>query len=89
MPETQTVQMGANNAVLFEQMRPNGEKVVAAVNIFKGTTYISIRVYYEDKATGEWKPGKNGINLPFAEIDSLIGAGDRVKQFKLEHSFGS
>ena len=28
---------------------------------FKGKSYVSIRKWYQDN--GEWKPGKQGINL--------------------------
>lgn len=51
--------------------RPNGERLVGALSTFKGTTYVSIRSYYHDDHTEEYKPGRNGINVPLAEWESF------------------
>ncbi|KAJ3013416.1 UNVERIFIED_CONTAM: Transcriptional coactivator [Siphonaria sp. JEL0065] len=53
----------------------------AQIGEFKGHKYADIREFYEEKGSGEWKPGKKGITLNKAEltelkkvIDDLIGA---------------
>ncbi|KAF8375306.1 hypothetical protein PRIPAC_81735, partial [Pristionchus pacificus] len=39
------------------------EMEYVTVRMFKGQTYIDIREFYMEKASGEMKPGKNGISL--------------------------
>ncbi|CAM9785755.1 unnamed protein product [Sphacelaria rigidula] len=41
------------------------------VREFKGMTLIDIREYYEDKNTGELKPGKKGISLQADQWEAL------------------
>lgn len=53
----------------------NGEKLMAGTSEFKGKTYVSIRAYYESpKGSGEFSPGRNGINLPAADAILLAAA---------------
>ena len=40
-----------------------GANKMLRVKQFKGKTYIDIREFYEDKDTGEKKPGKKGIMI--------------------------
>ncbi|ORY39995.1 hypothetical protein BCR33DRAFT_740653 [Rhizoclosmatium globosum] len=40
----------------------------AQTNEYKGHKYADIREYYEEKGSGEWKPGKKGITLNKAEL---------------------
>jgi hypothetical protein len=44
---------------------------------FKGKRYINIREYYEDKKTGEMKPGKKGITLNPIEWKNLLAVADQ------------
>ncbi|KAF8313097.1 PC4-domain-containing protein [Clavulina sp. PMI_390] len=54
------------------------------VRQFNGKTLVDIREYYEDKSSGEMKPGKKGISLSaeqwssfkekLADIDKLVDA---------------
>ena len=37
--------------------------VIVAVKAYKGKPLIDIREFYNDKSTGELKPGKKGISL--------------------------
>jgi hypothetical protein len=41
------------------------------LNTFKGKQLIDIREYYEDKETGELKPGRKGIALTVDQWDKL------------------
>ncbi|KAI9336091.1 transcriptional Coactivator p15-domain-containing protein [Obelidium mucronatum] len=43
----------------------------AKIGEYKGFKYADIREYYEEKGSGEWKPGKKGITLNKAELQEL------------------
>merc|ERR1712227_1098796 len=40
-----------------------GKMKYASVSTFKGKKMVNIREYYNDKSTGEMKPGRKGITL--------------------------
>ncbi|KKM83679.1 hypothetical protein LCGC14_1306910 [marine sediment metagenome] len=46
---------------------------------FKGREYCSLRVWYEDKDSGELKPGK-GANFNYEEIDEIIEGLQALKE---------
>lgn len=48
-----------------------GGKKKASVSMFKGKVLINIREYYEDKTTGEEKPGSKGIALTTEQWNAL------------------
>ena len=58
-------------AVVASYERPNGELVRAGFNTFKGRAYFSVRTFYRD-TTGEWAPGRNGLNLPVDEFSDFF-----------------
>ncbi|CAI4227445.1 unnamed protein product [Auanema sp. JU1783] len=41
------------------------------VRQFKGKTYVDIREYYTDKASGSMKPGKKGISMSVEQYERL------------------
>ncbi|MBP5693122.1 MAG: transcriptional coactivator p15/PC4 family protein [Bacteroidales bacterium] len=45
---------------------------------FKGKSYVSIRKWYQDN--GEWKPGKQGINLKMEEWDEFLNKLEAIKE---------
>ncbi|KAA0186083.1 RNA polymerase II transcriptional coactivator activated rna polymerase II transcriptional [Fasciolopsis buskii] len=49
-----------------------GKKYVC-VRQFKGRVFVDIREYYEDKSSGDLKPGKKGISLNVEQWDFLKG----------------
>jgi hypothetical protein len=42
-----------------------------SIRTFRGKVIIDIREYYEDKTTGETKPGKKGIALSVDQWEKL------------------
>ena len=48
-----------------------GNKRKVTVNEFKGKLLINIREFYDDKATGEEKPGSKGIALTVQQWNKL------------------
>lgn len=50
-----------------------GGKRKVMVSTFKGKLLINIREFYEDRATGEEKPGNKGIALSLEQWNSLKG----------------
>ncbi|KAF2445957.1 PC4-domain-containing protein [Karstenula rhodostoma CBS 690.94] len=57
----------------FVALKANGTRRVT-VSDFKGQTLVSIREYYEDKESGQMKPGKKGISLPIDQYNALLAA---------------
>lgn len=48
-----------------------------SLSSFKGKRLINIREYYEDKKSGEMKPGKKGITLNPVEWKNLLAVADQ------------
>ncbi|CAH8450841.1 uncharacterized protein DC041_0006444 [Schistosoma bovis] len=46
-------------------------KKFACVREFRGRAFVDIREYYEDKSSGELKPGKKGISLNLEQWEYL------------------
>ncbi len=58
--------------------KPNGDAVFelgnmrkVTVSVFKGRVLVNIREFYEDKSTGEEKPGSKGIVLSLDQFNQL------------------
>ncbi len=49
-----------------------GAKRKVTVSVFKGKVLVNIREFYEDKNTGEEKPGSKGIALSKEQWKSLL-----------------
>lgn len=47
---------------------------------FKGKTFVDIREYYTDKASGQEKPGKKGISLQMDDWNTLKGLTEEVRR---------
>ena len=58
--------------VLGEIQKNKQEKLIVSISEYKTHTYIDIRVYYEDKKTGEYKPTKKGVALPPSIIREVM-----------------
>ena len=58
--------------ILGEIQKNKQEKLIVSISEYKEHTYIDIRVYYEDKKTGEYKPTKKGVALPPSIIREVM-----------------
>ena len=58
--------------ILGEIQKNKQEKLIVSISEYKTHTYIDIRVYYEDKKTGEYKPTKKGVALPPSIIREVM-----------------
>lgn len=56
-----------------------GEDIHVEHSHYKGKDYVMIRRFYQD-ATGEWRPGRTGINLKLEEWNALVSNFDDIKQ---------
>lgn len=56
-----------------------GDKLLR-VKTFKGRTLVDIREFYEDKSSGEKKPGKKGISLNVGQWEKLVESIEQIKQ---------
>nr|CAH8827527.1 unnamed protein product [Trichobilharzia regenti] len=54
-----------------EQLIDLTGKKFACVRDFRGKVFVDIREYYEDKSSGELKPGKKGISLNLEQWEYL------------------
>ncbi len=61
----------ARSAGSSESIFELGAKRKVAVSLFKGNVLVNIREFYEDRATGELKPGSKGIALTVAQWQEL------------------
>jgi hypothetical protein len=59
---------GAGDGIFH--INDNGSKRIT-VSAFNGKINVQLREYYEDKSSGEWKPGKKGIALNLHEWHQL------------------
>lgn len=55
-----------------------GPKRKVTVSLFKGNILVNIREFYEDKATGEEKPGNKGIALSLDQWNQLKTQMDQI-----------
>ncbi|KAG8838128.1 Transcriptional coactivator [Serendipita sp. 400] len=74
------------NGVKYK-VSPEGESYVElggksrrrlTIREFRGATLIDIREFYEDKSSGEMKPGKKGISLSVDEWRDLLRTSEAM-----------
>ena len=58
--------------ILGEIQKNKQEKLIVSLSEYEGYKYVDIRVYYEDKKTGEYKPTKKGVALPPRVIKEVM-----------------
>jgi hypothetical protein len=58
------------------------EKICVSIEEYRGSTFIDLRVYWQDEA-GKWKPSRKGIALNDECIDLVIDALKKASK-KLE-----
>lgn len=64
--------MPDNQTVVHTAQRSNGEQLTTTISTYKGKPYAGIRSYYQDRTSGEFAPGKNGISVAPEEIPLLL-----------------
>jgi len=57
-----------------------GNRKKVTISEFRGTSYVNIREYYEDKETGEEKPGRKGIVLNRRQWDEFYKVVNEVNE---------
>mmetsp|Transcript_31415 Transcript_31415/g.23334 ORF Transcript_31415/g.23334 Transcript_31415/m.23334 type:complete len:103 (+) Transcript_31415:19-327(+) len=57
-----------------------GSKRKLTVSVFKGRVLVNIREYYEDKNSGDLKPGSKGIALTSDQWSQLVEQFDEIKE---------
>jgi hypothetical protein len=54
---------------------PKGkEELRVELNEYKGAAMFSARCFYEDRESGEYRPGRNGINIKVELLPALASA---------------
>ncbi len=55
------------------EVRKNAKELIRVEEReYKGHRFVDVRVYYEDEASGEYKPSKKGITLNSEVIEPVI-----------------
>jgi hypothetical protein len=57
------------------------QQVYVRLHVYEGNPLIDVRVWYEDKQTGEWKPSPRGIAVSVDLYDELRAAIEHVEDF--------
>ena len=58
---------------LITQIKKNSSEVYRIYEKeYEGYKFIDVRIYYMDKATGEYKPTKKGISIMPNNVEELI-----------------
>eukprot|EP01116_Phalansterium_solitarium_P012626 TRINITY_DN29091_c0_g1_i1.p1 TRINITY_DN29091_c0_g1~~TRINITY_DN29091_c0_g1_i1.p1 ORF type:complete len:216 (-),score=16.86 TRINITY_DN29091_c0_g1_i1:100-681(-) len=52
----------------------------ASVRKFKGSTYVDIRKFYTDKASGEEKPTQKGVSMKIEQYETLKASISKIDQ---------
>lgn len=56
-----------------------GKDVHVEHSPYKGKDYVMIRRFFQD-ATGEWVPGRQGINLKWEEWEQIVENFETIKE---------
>lgn len=70
------------NKIIATIKKNEKEQIQVALAEYRGTTFIDVRVYWENDQ-GEWLPSKKGIALNKDSIDKVIDALQQASK-KLE-----
>ncbi len=76
--------MPDDRTVLHEFKRNAEETLRVSLSVFKGKTYVDVRIFYED-ANGELAPTKKGVTVTpelWDEFRAGIAAAERILQEK-------
>jgi hypothetical protein len=66
--------------MLIGEMEKNQSEVIRIkIEEFKGYKFLDIRVYFQDQS-GEWKPTKKGVAVPFEKIENFIGLVNKIQE---------
>lgn len=70
-----------DTSVLITKFKKNAtEDVHVSLDEFHGKKMINFRVWFQDKETGDMRPGKQGLALAIDKFDVLKGAVDMIGQ---------
>jgi hypothetical protein len=64
-----------------EKYLPLSSKRRVTLRYWQGKQLIDIREYYEDKKSGEMRPGSKGISLAPDQFEELIKAAPQIRSF--------
>ncbi|PVF99377.1 PC4-domain-containing protein [Serendipita vermifera] len=75
----QDVKFNVSGSESWLALGTKGKKRVT-IRKFKGNTYVDIREFYEDRDSGEMKPGKKGISLSVDEWHELASSSQAISE---------
>jgi len=58
--------------------RNSREQIHFYLKVFEGHPIIDVRIWYEDRQTGEWKPTMKGVALSTGLYTELVGAVEAI-----------
>ena len=79
MPKAETP---AGTLAAYDRDGSERQQVRAQITTFKGRKYFSLRAWYWSEDDQDYKPSKNGINLPIDEYEEfselLVALNDKI-----------
>jgi hypothetical protein len=75
----------ADDRTVVHEFKRNGEETLrVSLSVFKGKTYVDVRLFYED-ANGELAPTKKGVTITpelWDEFRTGVAAAEQILQDK-------
>lgn len=70
---------GQSDKLVAAFQKNNREQIHVRLKVFEGHPLIDIRVWYEDRETGEWRPSMKGVSVGTAHYGELLAALEAVE----------
>jgi len=58
--------------VIGEVQKNKREKIIVSTNEYQGFKYVDLRIHYEDKVSGDYKPTQKGVALSSKVIPEIV-----------------
>lgn len=62
--------------------KSSSKRICIHVQQYMGSVFLSIREFYKDRASGDWRPSQRGVTIPpdlYAELlQGVVGAAEAL-----------
>jgi hypothetical protein len=77
----------SEDAVIFADFEVAGGRIRVYKDVYRGRDILSVRRFYQDKATDEWLPGK-GVTFGEEDIDEIITGLEKMNEWLTSQTRG-